>query len=181
MSAATVVAVCSDKGHNFSKPVQPSITLLKGLGVEGDAHVGKTVQHLSDKRRDPTAPNLRQVHLMHTELFDELAAQNMDVNAGDMGENIVTQGLDILGLPTGAVLTFSSGAQIEVTGLRSPCKKLNTLYDGLLKAVAMKTANGKVAVKSGIMAIVLTGGEIKAGDNIRVSLPDGPHIPLKPL
>lgn len=181
MSAAAVAAVCSDKGHNFSKLVQPVITLIKGEGVKGDAHVGKTVQHLSDKRRDPSAPNLRQVHLMHAELFAELATQGMDVSAGDMGENIVTQGLDILGLPTGAILTFSSGASIEITGLRSPCKKLNTLHDGLLKAVAMKTKDGQILMKSGIMAIVIKGGDVKPGDTITLTLPRGEHIPLKPL
>ena len=181
MSLAAVVAVCSDKGHNFSKLVQPSITLLKGKGVEGDAHVGRTVQHLSDKRRDPSAPNLRQVHLMHAELFEELSGQGMAVKAGEMGENIVTQGLDILSLPLGAILTFTSGAQVKVTGLRSPCKKLNTLHDGLLKALAMKTPDGTVLIKAGIMSVVLEGGEIKAGDAISVTLPEGEPVPLKPL
>jgi len=150
MSAAEVLAVCSDKGHNFSKPIKLSITLIEGLGVAGDAHLGKTVQHLYDKRRNPDAPNLRQVHLMHAELFDELAALNMPVNAGEMGENIVTRGLDLLALPRGTELSFKSGARIGVTGLRNPCSKLNALHEGLLKAVLYKADDGRQLSKTGV-------------------------------
>ena len=181
MSAAAVLAVCSDKGHNFSKPVKLSITLIEGLGVAGDAHLGKTVQHLYDKRRNPEAPNLRQVHLMHAELFEELSAQGMDVRAGEMGENIVTQGLDLLALPKGTELSFKSGARIGVTGLRNPCAKLNVLYDGLLKAVLYKTDDGHLLSKTGVMGVVLSGGDIAAGDEITISLPHGTHIPLSPV
>jgi len=164
MSAAEVLAVCSDKGHNFSKPIKLSITLIEGLGVAGDAHLGKTVQHLYDKRRNPDAPNLRQVHLMHAELFDELAALNMPVNAGEMGENIVTRGLDLLALPRGTELSFKSGARIGVTGLRNPCSKLNALHEGLLKAVLYKADDGR-----------------QLSNEISVHLPDGDHIPLSPV
>ena len=181
MSAAEVLAVCSDKGHNFSKPVKLSITLIEGLGVAGDAHLGKTVQHLYDKRRNPDAPNLRQVHLMHAELFDELAALNMPVNAGEMGENIVTRGLDLLALPRGTELSFKSGARIGVTGLRNPCSKLNALHDGLLKAVLYRSDDGRQLSKTGVMGVVLSGGDIVAGDEITVHLPDGDHIPLSPV
>ena len=181
MSAAKVLAGCSDKGHNFSKPVKLSITLIEGLGVAGDAHLGKTVQHLYDKRRNPDAPNLRQVHLMHAELFDELAALNMPINAGEMGENIVTRGLDLLALPRGTELSFKSGARIGVTGLRNPCSKLNALHDGLLKAVLYKTDDGRQLSKTGVMGVVLSGGDIVAGDEITVHLPDGDHIPLSPV
>ncbi len=181
MTAASVLAVCSDEGHNFSKPVKLSITLIEGLGVAGDAHLGKTVQHLYDKRRNPDAPNLRQVHLIHAELFDELSALGMDVGAGEMGENLVTRGLDLLSLPRGTELSFKSGARIGVTGLRNPCKKLNVLHDGLLKAVLYKTDEGRFLSKTGVMGVVLSGGEIVAGDEISVSLPDAPHIPLSPV
>ena len=181
MSAAAVLAVCSDNGHNFSKPVKLSITLIEGLGVAGDAHLGKTVQHLYDKRRNPEASNLRQVQLMHAELFDALSAQGMAVSAGEMGENIVTRGVDLLSLPRGTQLVFPSGARIEVTGLRNPCKKLNVLHDGLLKAVLYKTSDGRILSKTGVMGIVLSGGDIIAGDDITVSLPEGEHIPLSPV
>ncbi len=183
---ARVVAVASDTGHNFTKPVKETITLIEGEGVMGDAHCGVTVQHLSDKRKTPLAPNLRQVHLMHAELFDELAGQAITVSAGQMGENITTQGIDILNLPLGTILQFGDClqtegcAQIQITGLRSPCRKLNNLHPELLKAVVEKDKNGAI-VKSGIMATILTGGTVSAGDIITVILPDGPPIPLKTL
>ena len=174
---ATVIAVASDKGHNFSKIPKPAITLVAGFGVQGDAHSGKTVQHLSDKRKNPHAPNLRQVHLMHAELFDELAAQGIAVAPAQMGENIVTRGVDLLGLPQGTRLTIGE-AVIEITGLRSPCRKLNTIHPDLLKAVVEKRPDGSVNKKSGVMGIVITGGDIRPGDAITTHLPDGEHLPL---
>lgn len=177
---ARVVAVASDTAHNFAKPPRDFISLIAGQGVENDAHCGKTVQHLSDKQKNPNAPNLRQVHLMHSELFQELAAQGIQVSAGQMGENITTEGLDILNLPLGTVLKIGSKAEIEITGLRSPCRKLNTIDPGLLKAVVKKHAGG-ASVQSGIMSIVRTGGQIAPGDAIQVIYPKGAQIPLQPL
>jgi len=179
VSAPTVIAVASDSGHNFSKPTQPVITLVEGFGVQGDAHAGKTVQHLSDKKKNPEAPNLRQVHLMHTELFEELAEQSITVLPGQMGENIVTRGIDVLNLPQGTEFYFPSGAVIQITGLRSPCKKLNTIHPNLLKAVVEKRADGSVNKKTGIMSIVLKGGDVHEGDAIKVVLPDAKHLPLE--
>lgn len=175
---ATVIAVASDTGHNFTKPTQERITLIAGIGVEGDAHAGKTVQHLSDKKKNPDAPNLRQVHLMHAELFDELAAKDITVLPGQMGENIVTKGVDLLGLPQGTELQMGE-AVIQITGLRSPCYKLNTIHPELLKAVVEKRADGSVNKKSGVMSVVLQGGTVAAGDEIVVRLPDGEHLPLE--
>ena len=178
MNGATVIAVASDKAHNFSKPVRDSITLIKGIGVEGDAHAGVTVQHLSDKKKNPDAPNLRQVHLIHAELFDELAEQGITVQAGQMGENIVTRGIDLLNLPQGTEFHMGE-AIIRITGLRSPCKKLNTIHPGLLKAVVQKRADGSVNKKSGVMSVVLKGGEVSTGDAITIKLPEGEHLPLE--
>ena len=179
MNQARVIAVASDSDHNFSKPTQPVITLVAGIGVQGDAHAGKTVQHLSDKKKNPAAPNLRQVHLIHAELFDELAVQGITVLSGQMGENVVTRGIDILNLPQGAEFHFPSGAVIQITGLRSPCKKLNTIHPELLKAVVEKRADGSVSKKTGVMSVVLTGGDIHEGDDINVVLPEGTHKPLE--
>ncbi|WP_026941094.1 MOSC domain-containing protein [Hellea balneolensis] len=179
MSTATVIAVASDSNHNFSKITRPVITLIADFGVEGDAHGGKTVQHLSDKKKNPKALNLRQVHLMHAELFDELGEQGINVLAGQMGENIVTRGIDVLNLPHGAEFHFPSGAIIQITGLRSPCKKLNTIHPDLLKAVVEKRADGSVNKKTGVMSIVLAGGGVYEGDNIKVVLPQGAHKPLE--
>jgi len=175
---AIVIAVSRSPEHGFSKPNQSSICLLAGLGVEGDAHLGQTVKYRSRVAKDPTQPNLRQVHLIHSELFDELAAKGFAVVAGEMGENVTTRGIDLLNLPTGARLHLGEGAVIEVTGLRNPCVQIDRFQKGLMKAVLGKDEQGHVIRKSGIMGIVLKGGEVRPGDAIRVELPARPHRAL---
>jgi MOSC domain-containing protein YiiM len=167
--------------YTLIKPSEPQITLLAGLGVEGDAHMGTTVKHRSRMAKDPTQPNLRQVHLIHHELHEELAQKGMPVLPGQMGENITTQGLDILALPKGTVLHLGAEAQIEVTGLRNPCHQLNNIQPGLLEAVLGRDADGNLIRKAGIMAIVLQGGVVHAGDAIKVVLPEGEPLPLQPV
>jgi MOSC domain-containing protein YiiM len=173
-----VVAVCRDGRHRFSKSVVDEITLRAGLGVEGDAHAGATVQHRSRVAADPTQPNLRQVHLIHAELHDELRGQGFAVEPGQLGENITTRGLDLLGLPRGTVLRLGPQAVVEVTGLRNPCNQINDFRTGLLKAVLDRDEHGQPVRRAGIMGIVRHGGPIKPGDGIRVELPDQPHLPL---
>jgi MOSC domain-containing protein YiiM len=175
---ARVVAVCFRRGHHFSKTQSLSIRLLTGLGVEGDAHMGERVKHLYLARKNPDAPNLRQVHLMHAELFDEVRAKGFDVKPGDLGENITTEGVDLLGLSTGTKLYLGEEAIIEITGLRNPCHQIDDFQKGLLKATLDKDADGKLVRKSGIMSVVLTGGDVRPGDTIRVEPPEGPHRPL---
>ena len=177
----TVDAVHVSPTHTMAKPDQPSIRLVEGEGVEGDAHAGKTVKHRSRVQRDPTRPNLRQVHLIHAELHDELRATGFDVAAGQMGENITTRKLDLLGLPTGARLHIGDEAVVEVTGLRTPCAQLDGIQPGLMKAVLDRDEDGNVVRKSGIMGIVLTGGEIRPSDAIGVELPPEPRQPLQPV
>ena len=176
---ATVIAVAFDSGHNFSKPTCESITLIAGIGVEGDAHAGVTVQHLSRIAKTPDEPNLRQVHLIHAELLDELAERDFNVLSGQMGENITTRGIDLLNLPRGTLLNIGDTAVIEITGLRNPCRQINGIQDGLMKAVLTKDENGNLIRKSGVMAVVLTGGIVKAGDEIKTVLPEGAHLPLE--
>ncbi|MGZ5937618.1 MAG: MOSC domain-containing protein [Rhizomicrobium sp.] len=176
-----VIAVASDRSHNFSKPRRTSIRLIKGLGVEGDAHLGEKVQHLSRVRRDPESPNLRQVHLVHAELHDELHKKGFRVEAGQMGENITTRGIDLLGLPVNARLHIGPDAIVEVKGLRNPCAQLDGLQQGLMAATLDKDAAGNLIRKAGIMGIVIAGGEVKPGDAIRVELPDGLHLKLAPV
>ncbi len=175
----TVIAVSGAPGHRFSKPTLASIRLLKGLGVEGDAHCGETVKHRSRVAVDPTQPNLRQVHLLHAELLDELNATGFDVAPGQMGENVLTRGLDLLGLPVGARLRLGEDAVVEITGLRNPCAQIETFRPGLLAAVLGRDAQGRVVRKAGIMGIVLEGGEIRPGDAIAVTLPAEPHRALE--
>jgi MOSC domain-containing protein YiiM len=176
---ATVSAVSTSPAHTFSKPNGASIRLLAGLGVEGDAHLGETVKHRSRVARDPSQPNLRQVHLIHGELLDELATAGFTVAPGEMGENVTTRGLDLLGLPTGTRLRLGDAAVVEVTGLRNPCAQLDGLLPGLMAAVLDRDADGNLIRKAGIMAIVLEGGDVAPGDPIAVVLPEGPHSKLE--
>jgi len=175
----TVVTVSKSGTHTFSKPNQESIQLLADLGVEGDAHMGEKVKHRSRVAKNPDQPNLRQVHLIHAELHDELNANGFNVLAGQMGENVTTRGIDILNLPTGTRLHLGREAIIEITGLRNPCEQLDTFQDGLLKACVSKDADGNIIRKAGVMSIVLTGGEVRAGDVIQVELPSEQHQPLQ--
>ena len=174
-----VVAVSCSGTHSMSKPAKDTIKLLAGLGVEGDAHLGTTVQHLYPMRRDPTQPNLRQVHLIHAELHDELRAAGFVMVPGEMGENVTTRGVDLLGLPTGARLRLGDAAIIEVTGLRNPCHQLNKLRPGLMAATLDRDIAGNLIRKAGVMAVVIEGGPVRAGDRIGVELPAAPHQPLK--
>ncbi|GHF22469.1 MOSC domain-containing protein [Streptomyces morookaense] len=175
----TVSAVCSDGGHGFSKPVRDRILLLEGLGVEGDAHLGVTVQHRSRVAQDPTQPNLRQVHLIHQELFEEVAAAGFTVGPGQLGENVTTRGIDLLGLPRGARLRLGPEAVVEITGLRNPCLQIEGFRRGLLKEVVGRAEDGSAVRKAGVMGVVLAGGEVRPGDAVQVELPDGPHLPLE--
>ncbi len=176
-----VVAVARDGEHRFSKAPQPRIRLLAGQGVEGDAHCGVTVKHRSRVKRDPTQPNLRQVHLIHAELIDELRAGGFAVEAATLGENITTRGLALLDLPAGARLRIGPEAVVEVTGLRNPCHQLDHYQAGLTHAVLEKGPDGELIRKAGVMGIVLTGGEVVAEDRIVVELPAKPHRSLEPV
>ena len=178
-SNAVVTAVSQCARHAFSKTNQDSIRLLAGIGVEGDAHAGRTVQHRSRVAADPTQPNLRQVHLIHAELFDELCERGFVVAAGQLGENITTRGLDLLGLPAGARLSLGAEAVIEITGLRNPCSQMDQFQPGLLSQVVGRGAKGEVVRKAGIMSVVLVGGVVHPDDAIRVELPPPPHRPLE--
>jgi len=173
-----VVAVCSSPTHSFSKPTVDAIRLLVGLGVECDAHCGETVQHRSRVAADPSQRNLRQVHLIHTELHQELRARGFSVYAGQMGENITTIGVDLLSLPVATRLHLGNEAIIEVTGLRNPCTQLDGFRPGLMTAVLDRDENGKLIRKSGIMGIVILGGVVRPGDDVKVELPPSPHQPL---
>jgi len=174
-----VTAVAASPGHAFSKSTQPSITLVAGLGIAGDAHSGETVKHRSRVRRDPTQPNLRQVHLIHAELHDELRAAGFDVAPGDLGENVTTRGLDLLGLPAGTLLRLGSEAVVEVTGLRNPCVQLDAFQAGLTAAVLARDERGELVRKAGVMSVVRAGGDVAPGDAIAVELPAGPHRRLE--
>lgn len=178
---ATVAAVSRSAGHTMSKPNEPGIRLVAGLGVEGDAHAGATVKHRSRVARDPAQPNLRQVHLIHGELHDELHAGGFAVMAGQMGENVTTRGIDLLGLPVGARLRLGGEAVVEITGLRNPCAQLDRLQPGLMAAVLDRDADGNLIRKAGVMGIVVAGGAVRPGDPIQVELPAEPHRALGPV
>ena len=173
--------VSSRTGHHFSKTPNLSIRLLKGLGVAGDAHMGETVKHRSRVRKDPTQPNLRQVHLMHAELFDELRSKGFVVQPADLGENVTTSGIDLLALPTGTRLHLGASAVVEITGLRNPCIQIDNFQQGLMAATLDKDANGNLVRKAGIMSIVISEGDVRPGDAIDVEMPAEPYRPLQPV
>jgi hypothetical protein len=171
----SVLAVSAAAEHAFSKEVRPRIHLLEGLGVQGDAHLGRTVQHLSRMRRDPTVANLRQVHLVPAELFAELRTAGHEVAPGQLGENVTTVGVDLLALPVGTVLHLGDEAEVQLTGLRNPCRQIDAFQPGLLKRVLGRHADGSLERRAGVMAVVRRGGDVVPGDPVRVVLPDGPH------
>ncbi|MDK9696756.1 MAG: MOSC domain-containing protein [Siculibacillus sp.] len=174
-----VIAVGFDDAHRFSKRVAPSIRLLAGVGVEGDAHAGATVKHRSRVAVDPSAPNLRQVHLISTEILDALAAKGFALAPGDLGENILTRGIDLLALPRGARLAIGEDAVIEITGLRNPCAQIEAFRPGLLAEVVGRGPDGSLVRRAGVMAVVIAGGEVRAGDGLAVTLPPPPWAKLE--
>lgn len=165
----TITALSRDDQHRFSKQPTDALTLLAGLGVEGDAHAGRLVQHLSRMAKEPNTPNLRQVHLIHAELFEELAAKGFSVSPGQLGENITTRGLDLLGLSRGTRLRLGPDALIEITGLRNPCHQINWLAEGLMAATLDKAPDGSLIRKCGVMAVVVTSGDVRVGDGIELA------------
>jgi MOSC domain-containing protein YiiM len=179
--AGVVAAVCASARHGFSKAARGSIRLLAGLGVEGDAHAGATTRHRYLVKKDPGRKNLTQVHLLHAELFEELAGAGFSIAAGAMGENVTTSGVDLLTLPVGTKLHLGEAAVVEVTGLREPCSQLNALQPGLMKALIAKDAAGRIVRKAGIMGVVLAGGEVRPGDAVRVELPPGTWVEMGPV
>ncbi|MFJ8861659.1 MOSC domain-containing protein [Streptomyces sp. NPDC102451] len=176
---SSVTAVSSNGVYSFTKPNRDSVTLLAGLGVEGDIHAGVTVKHRSRVAQDPRQPNLRQVHLIHQELFAELGDAGFEVGPGELGENITTSGIDLLALPVGTLLHLGDEAVVEVTGLRNPCLQIDNFRDGLLKQVVGRADDGTVVRKAGIMGVVTTGGVVRPGDTVKAVLPVEPHRPLE--
>ena len=179
--SARVAAVSRSGQHTMAKGRQQEIRLLPGLGVEGDAHAGTTVKHRSRVARNPTQPNLRQVHLIHAELHEELRGAGFQIQPGQMGENVTTEGVDLLALPTGARLRLGTEVEIEITGLRNPCAQLDRVQHGLMAAVFDRDTQGNLVRKAGVMAVVLVGGVVREGDPIAIELPPAPHRPLEPV
>jgi MOSC domain-containing protein YiiM len=176
-----VVAVHASPLHEFSKQPAQRIHLLAGLGVEGDAHCGVTVKHRSRVAKDPSQPNLRQVHLLHAELFDELTAQGFEVAPGELGENVTTRGLAVLDLAVGTELRLGATAVVRITGLRNPCVQIDRFRKGLMAAVLDRTPDGALVRKAGVMGVVLRGGYVAPGDAIEVALPAGEPRRLEPV
>ncbi len=178
---AHVLMVSKCRTYAFSKLRKSEVHLQAGLGIEGDAHNGVTVKHRYRMATDPTQPNLRQVHLIHAELFDELKTKGFAIVAGDMGENITTKDIDLLNLPCGTHLHIGDTAVVEVTGLRHPCKQLDDFQPGLMNAVLYRDSEGGLVRKAGIMGVVKLGGSVKPGDRIQIELPPEPHEKLQPV
>jgi MOSC domain-containing protein YiiM len=176
-----IISVSARNAHDPGKDVRSEVMLIAGQGVEGDAHSGETVKHRSRVAKDPTQPNLRQVHLIHVELFDMLAAKGFAIGPAMMGENITTRGVDLLGLSAGTRLRLGDDAVIEITGLRNPCHQLNGLIPGLMDAVLNRASDGSLIRMAGVMAIVISGGIVTAGDKITICNRPKSHISLQPV
>ncbi len=174
-----VAAVHRSADHDFSKRPVERVELVAGLGVDGDAHQGAQVRHRSRVAADPTQPNLRQVHLIHTELFDEVAGRGFTVGPGDLGENVTTEGIDLLGLPVGSTLAIGPDALLALTGLRNPCGQIDRFEPGLLEVVRPRADDGTIRRLAGVMAVVVRGGTVRPGDPIAVARPPGPAHPLE--
>jgi hypothetical protein len=179
MTTPVVAAVWASATHSFSKFACAELRLIEGQGVAGDAHCGVTVKHRSRVAVDPTQPNLRQVHLIQGELFDELAARGFGVQPGQLGENLTTRGIDLLALPRHAELRIGADVVLRITGLRNPCPQIENFEAGLLKAVVDRDADGEVVRKAGVMSVVLAGGVVRPGDAITVHLPEPPYLKLE--
>ena len=180
-STGVVTAVSRSATHTFTKASQACVHLRAGIGVDGDAHAGPTVKHRSRVARDPTQPNLRQVHLIHSELHEELRTAGFDVSPGQMGENITTRDVPLLLLPTGTRLRLGESAVVEITGLRNPCAQLDGIQHGLQAAVIERDDHGNLVRKAGVMAVVIASGDVHPGDRIVVELPAAPHRALEPV
>ena len=176
-----VETVHASPGHTMGKASVPAIRLLEGIGVDGDAHAGTTVQHLSRIARDPTQPNLRQVHLIPAEVHDGLGATGLAVAPGEMGENVTTRDLDLFALPVRTRLRLGPVAEVELTGLRNPCRQLEGVREGLQSAVLLKGPDGELVRRAGVMAVVIAAGPVSPGDAIEVFVPPEPHEPLLPV
>lgn len=181
MATPKVISVSARNGHGLGKTIAASITLVAGEGVEGDAHRGVTVKHRSRVAKDPSQPNLRQVHIIHTELLAALSAEGFSVAPGALGENILTEGIALLDLSKGTILSFPSGAAIRLTGLRNPCHQLNGHTPGLMNALLDHAPDGTLIRKGGVMGIIERGGVVRAGDAITIALSELPHVPLAPV
>ena len=176
-----VVAVHRSDGHTFSKRTEDSITLVAGLGVEGDAHQGARVKHRSRVARDPEQPNLRQVHLMPSEVLEEAVANGFTVGPGDLGENVTTEGLDLIRLPAGSSVRIGDEAVVALTGVRNPCVQIDAFAEGLQGLMLGREHDGSLLRRAGVMSVVVVGGEIRVGDPIEVRFPAGPHRRLGPV
>lgn len=174
-----VAALARSASHGFSKTLCDRLRLIAGLGVEGDAHAGVTVKHRSRVAIDPDQPNLRQVHLLHSEVFDEVAALGFTLHPGDIGENITTYGIDLLSLSRGTCLHIGENVIVELTGLRNPCAQIERFQKGLLKAFVGRDADGGVVLKSGVMSVVKEGGDVRVGDAVVVVLPEGKRVRME--
>ena len=177
-----IQAVSRNPEHSFSKTPQASLRLIEGEGIEGDAHRGRTVQHLYLKRKDATQPNLCQVHLLASEMLTELEAKGFELQPGALGENILTQGIDLLTLPLGTRMHLGVEAVVEVTGLRTPCSQIDDYRSGLQEQMwGPRDTKGKMTRRAGVMSVVITGGIVSPKDAIRIELPVEPHMPLGPV
>jgi len=164
------VSVNSDDAYRFSKIARQSVRLVEGHGIEGDAHAGRFVKHRYQAKKEPLTPNRRQVHLIQSELFEEMRGFGFIIEPGDLGENVTTVGIDLLALPLGAQLHLGESAVVELTGLRMPCGLIDKFQTGLKRSMIVRTPRG-VTFRAGVLGIVTSSGDVRPGDLVRAELP----------
>jgi hypothetical protein len=174
-----VHSVSASPRHGFSKLVRESITLIKGHGVDGDAHAGAFVKHRYLARWRPRMANERQVHLINQALFEELFSEGFNVQPGNLGENVTTRGIDLLRLPLGTMLALGPTAAVELRGLRTPCVLVDRFRKGLLKALVRKGEQPRF--RAGVMGVVREGGILFPGNPVKVTISPAPWQALPAL
>lgn len=145
-----VIAVCTSAAKGERKVDVGQGELLKGFGLDGDAHGGDW--H-------------RQVSLLAIESIDKMRRAGLDVGPGDFAENLTTCGIDLYSLPIGTRLAVGPAAQLEITQIGKVCHTRCAIYH---------QAGDCVMPREGVFAIVLAGGSVRTGDAIVVlSGPEG--------
>jgi len=161
-----VLALCRNENPGIPKIQVDSIQLVEEFGVEGDYHAGKTIRHRYLAKKDPDQPNHRQVLLIDAKILGDLDQRGIRIIPGQMGENIVCYGIDVMLLEIGTRFTAGE-ALLEITEARHPCHQLNDSHPDLYQAV-IEEIGGEEIYSAGVFARVIRGGNVDAGNSIFV-------------
>jgi MOSC domain-containing protein YiiM len=170
----SVIAVCQKTEPGLPKFEAEAIQLIEDFGVSGDYHAGKLIRHRYWAAKDPTHPNHRQVLLVDTSIYADLASQGIALKPGMLGENVVVDGIQVMTLAVGARLQLGD-ALLELTEVRNPCYQLNEMHPDLLEAVKPEV-DGQPRRNAGMFARILTGGWVRPGNPVLVLSEQTPRV-----